>query len=163
MSKGVVLTCWNLLYVGFFNGVTMAEPTKKKRRIRPAPETVRQKAEKGASKTEKPRRVRKAARTAASPLVWLGRLIKRILRPFRFLLRPFKTRPMRWLGRVLNKVLLIQYFRNSWKELKQVTWPDRKQTTQLTLAVFAFAIVFGIFITIVDLGLDRLFKKILLK
>lgn len=141
----------------------MAEPAKKKRRIRPAPETVRQKAEKNVGKPEKPKRVRSAAKTAVSPVVWIGRFIGRLLRPFRFLLRPFKTRPMRWLGRVLGKILLIQYFKNSWKELKQVTWPSRKQTTQLTVAVFAFAIVFGIFITIIDYGLDKVFKRILLK
>jgi preprotein translocase SecE subunit len=144
-------------------GNMAAEPAKKKRRIRPAPETVRQKAEKEVNKPEKPKRVRKAARAAASPLVLVGRFIGRLLRPFRFLLRPFKTRPMRFIGRILSKILLIQYFRNSWKELKQVTWPNRKETTQLSIAVFAFAIVFGIFISVVDYGLDKVFKRILLK
>ncbi|HSX44242.1 MAG TPA: preprotein translocase subunit SecE [Candidatus Saccharimonadales bacterium] len=139
------------------------ESTKKKRRIRQAPETVRQKAEKSTNKPEKPKRVRKAAKKATSPLVWVAHMIGKLLRPFRFLLWPFKTRPLRFIGRILAKILLIQYFKNSWKELKQVTWPDRKQTTQLTIAVFAFAIVFGIFITLVDYGLDKVFKRILLK
>lgn len=83
--------------------------------------------------------------------------------PFSFLLIPFKNRPMRFIGRILATVLLINYFRQSWKELRQVTWPDRKQTTQLTLAVFAFAIVFTIVIALVDLGLDKIFRKVFVK
>lgn len=141
----------------------MAEEPKKKRKLRSAP-TVREKAEIAAKKpAEKPKRVRKAARKTVSPVVWLWRGICRLLRPFRFLLWPFKTRPMRWLGRMLSYVLLLRYFRNSWKELKLVTWPDRKQTTQLTIAVFAFAIAFGLAVSITDYGLDKLFKKVLLK
>ncbi len=93
----------------------------------------------------------------------IGRFIARILRPFRFVLRPFKTRPMRFIGRILAKIFLVGYFRNSWKELKQVTWPGRRETTQLTLAVFVFAISFGILIAVVDFGLDKLFKEVLLR
>lgn len=70
--------------------------------------------------------------------------------------------PFRRVGRVL-RFLVPPYFRNSWKELKQVTWPSRKETWQLTFAVFVFAIVFGALITITDYGLDKLFRKVLLK
>lgn len=93
----------------------------------------------------------------------IGNFIKRLLRPFRFVLKPFKTKPLRFIGRWLAKLLLINYFISSWKELKQVSWPNRKQTTQLTFAVFIFSIVFGIMIAIVDYGLDKLFKQVLLK
>jgi len=142
----------------------MAETPKRKRKLRPASATVREKAEIAANKSaEKPKRVRGAVKKTVSPIVWLWRLICRIFRPFRFLLWPFKTRPMRWLGRVLSHVLLLRYFRNSWKELKLVTWPNRKQTTQLTIAVFAFAIAFGLAVAITDYGLDKIFKRILIK
>ena len=67
------------------------------------------------------------------------------------------------MGRVLAVVLLINFVRSSFRELRDVVWPNRRQTTQLTLAVFVFAIVFGIIISVTDYGLDKIFKQILLK
>jgi len=61
------------------------------------------------------------------------------------------------------RFIVPPYFRNSWRELKQVSWPSKKQTWQLTLAVFIFALGFAVFITILDWGLDKVFKRILLK
>lgn len=43
-----------------------------------------------------------------------------------------------------------------------VTWPSRQQTRQLTFAVILFSIVFGILVALVDFGLDKLFKKVIL-
>ncbi|MDB5164126.1 MAG: Protein translocase subunit SecE [Candidatus Saccharibacteria bacterium] len=74
-----------------------------------------------------------------------------------FLLVPFK-----FIGKI-GRFIIPPYFRNSWKELKEVTWPSRKETRQLTLAVFVFAIIFGALITITDYGLDKVFRKVLLK
>lgn len=68
---------------------------------------------------------------------------------FRFL------RPFRW--------LVPRYFVNSWREVRQVTWPNRRETWRLTLAVFIFAIVFGALVAGVDKVLDLLFKKVILK
>ncbi len=93
----------------------------------------------------------------------IERGLRKIFRPFRFVLRPFKTRPMRFIGRILGKIFLVNYFRSSWQEIKLVTWPGRRETTQLTIAVFVFAITFGVFIAVVDFGLDKLFKQVLLK
>lgn len=137
------------------------EPAKKKRQLK-KPETVRERAEK-ANVERKPRRIKRAGSTAAKPFKALGRFIAKIVRPFRFLLWPFKTRPARFIGRILKKVLLLNYFRESWRELKLVTWPNAKQTTKLTIAVFAFAIFFSIFVGVIDYGLDRLFNQVVLK
>jgi preprotein translocase SecE subunit len=93
----------------------------------------------------------------------IGRFIKKIFVPFRFVLKPFKSRPMRFIGKLLNKILLINYFKTSWHELRQVTWPGRKETLQLTFAVFIFAIGFGLMIAVVDYGLSKLFQEVLLK
>lgn len=93
----------------------------------------------------------------------LGRFFKRIFRPFRFVLKPFKTRPARFIGRLLSKILLLNYFKTSWHELRHVTWPGRKETLQLTFAVFAFAIGFGLLIAVVDYGLSKLFQEVLLR
>jgi len=68
-------------------------------------------------------------------------------------------------GRFLNKRrhIIPSYFRNSWRELRLVTWPGRRETWKLTFAVFLFAIIFGVVISITDYGLDKLFRKVLLK
>lgn len=59
--------------------------------------------------------------------------------------------------------LVPKYFINSWKEVRRVSWPNRKETWRLTLAVMIFAIVFGSLVAGVDKGLDELFKKVILK
>ncbi len=132
-------------------------------RIRKPAESIRTKAEKAAKANKKPRVLRKTASQAAVPFRKLWGVIKKIARPFRFLLWPFKTRPVRFIGRVLAALLFLRYFRNAWKELRLVTWPGRRETWQLTFAVFIFAVVFGLLVTVTDYGLDKLFKKVLLK
>lgn len=92
----------------------------------------------------------------------VGQWLKRIFRPFRFILRPFKTRPLRFIGRLLKKILFVDYFVASWRELKKVTWPGRKETIQLTLAVFIFAFGFGLLIAVVDFGLSKIFQEVFL-
>lgn len=69
-------------------------------------------------------------------------------------------------GRVLRKVLgfvIPRYFINSWREVRQVTWPNRRETWRLTLAVFIFAVVFGSLVAGVDKVIDEIFKKLILK
>jgi preprotein translocase SecE subunit len=70
--------------------------------------------------------------------------------------------PFKVLGRGLAK-LTPKYLVNSWRELRQVHWPNRRETWRLTLAVFVFAVVFGAMVAGVDKGLDELFKKVVLK
>lgn len=59
--------------------------------------------------------------------------------------------------------LMPRYFINSWREVKQVTWPTRSETWRLTGAVLIFAIVFGSLVAGVDKVLDEVFKKVILK
>ncbi len=68
-------------------------------------------------------------------------------------------------GRLLRplRFLVPTYFINAWREVRQVTWPSRRETWRLTLAVFIFAIVFGSLVAGVDKGLDEIFKKVILK
>ena len=79
-----------------------------------------------------------------------GRLLAVIFRPLKPLLRPLR-------------LLVPTYFINSWREVRQVSWPNRRETWRLTLAVFIFAIIFGAIVAAVDKGLDELFKKVILK
>jgi preprotein translocase SecE subunit len=71
----------------------------------------------------------------------------------------FMLKPVRFIGRILG----LKYLRDSFKELRTVTWPTFKESTRLTGAVLIFSIVFGLFVAVVDFGLDKLFKQILLK
>lgn len=120
------------------------QAARKKRRLRPVTsETVRERAAKAqiaAGEPAKPRKVRG--------------VFGKILTPFRVI-----GRGLGWIG----KFIIPSYFRNSWRELRLVTWPNRKQSQQLTLAVIIFAIIFGVLVAGVDYGLDKLFKQVLLK
>jgi preprotein translocase SecE subunit len=66
-------------------------------------------------------------------------------------------------GRFLNKrrSIIPKYFKEAWLEMRQVQWPNRKETIRLSTAVLLFALIFGIIITVVDYGLDKLFKQLL--
>ena len=71
----------------------------------------------------------------------------------------FIAKPFKFVGHYI----IPPYFRNSWRELKLVTWPTRKQTRQLTLAVIMFSIVLGTFVALLDLGFGKLFKEVIIK
>ncbi len=47
------------------------------------------------------------------------------------------------------------FARGSIRELRQVVWPSRKETTQVTLVVVALVIVVALFLWVVDLGLQK--------
>ena len=127
------------------------ESAKPKHRMVKKAETVRELAEKKTKGTEpkEPGIVRLTLRYIASPFRWVGRLLAKIGHK-----QPF---------RLIGHILWPKYFRNSWKELRQVTWPTRRESTQLTGAVIIFATVFGLLIAVVDYGLDKIFKQVLLK
>lgn len=48
----------------------------------------------------------------------------------------------------------IAYARDSWRETQKVVWPKRKETTQMTLLVFAMSVVMAIFLWLVDKTLE---------
>lgn len=130
----------------------MAEDAAKpKNRIVKKAETVREIAEKSSQNSvqKEPGVIRLTLRYIGTPFRWVGRGLAKIghKQPFKF----------------IGHVLWPAYFRNSWKELRQVTWPNRRESTQLTTAVIIFATIFGVMIALVDYGLDKLFKQVLLK
>jgi preprotein translocase SecE subunit len=131
------------------------QPTK--RRVK-NPETFRERAVK--ANTEKPKRIIAIndGRKKYSSVVFgpIGKALNQFINlpGVKVLKRP---------GRILGKILFPVYFRNSWKELKLVTWPGWKLSRRLTYAVLVFAIVFGTVIATVDWGLSKVFRHILLK
>ncbi len=49
---------------------------------------------------------------------------------------------------------LIGFGRDSWREVKKVVWPTRKETLQTTAFVFAFSIVMALFLWLTDKTLE---------
>jgi preprotein translocase subunit SecE len=45
-------------------------------------------------------------------------------------------------------------FRDSWRELKKVVWPSRKEAVQLTLYVFGFVVIMALMLWITDKVLE---------
>jgi preprotein translocase SecE subunit len=56
-----------------------------------------------------------------------------------------------------------KYVRGSWNELRQVRWPDRRATWEMTLAVIGFTLFFAVIILLLDSLFQTLFKDLLLK
>ena len=120
------------------------------------PETFRERAVKASEQNQQPdrrSRLRSVAVRPAQPVAAAARRVgqNKVVRTV--------GKPVGFLGRLL----FPKYFRNSYRELRQVAWPDRHESRQLTFAVLAFAIVFGILVAVVDFGLDKLFRGVLLK
>ncbi|AVO49655.1 preprotein translocase subunit SecE [Melaminivora suipulveris] len=49
---------------------------------------------------------------------------------------------------------LIGFARDSWREMKKVVWPTRKETLQMTGYVFAFVVVMALFLWLTDKTLE---------
>lgn len=133
-----------------------ANGDRKKPRIRKSAPTVREMAEKAQTQVQKPKKQLRIAvgRTAKRQFSRISGSDNKVARIVRKIFRPV-LRLLGW--------LVPRYFINSWHELKQVTWPGRRETWRLTGAVFVFAIVFGLMITGVDKVIDKIFKELVIK
>jgi preprotein translocase SecE subunit len=127
---------------------------EKKPRIRKI-ESVRERNEKATLKAES-----NASKVKKQPVRKTARAVGR---PFKFVTKPFKIRPVRFVFKWIGLILVPRYFRNAYKELRQVTWPSRRETWKLSFAVLIFAIIFGFLVTITDYGLDKVIKRIVLR
>ena len=130
---------------------------KKQPRVRKV-ETVRERNANVAQKAEA-----KAGKVKKRPVRRVAKAVARPLKPLKVVAKPFKIRPVRFVGRWVGRILLPRYFRNAYKELRQVTWPSRRETWKLTFAVLIFATVFGFLVAITDLGLDKIIRRIVLR
>lgn len=127
---------------------------KAKRRVRTV-ETVRQQQAKRrqVQANAKPSRRRTVGRWFGTPFRWVGSWK---------IWRSKALKPVRFIAKLIGYILFVPYLKNSFGELKQVTWPDWKQSWRLTWAVLVFSIFFGVIVAVVDFGLDKLFKKLIL-
>jgi preprotein translocase SecE subunit len=127
----------------------------KKKRVLKKTETVREKATKKEVE-QKPRRLHKVTGAAKRPLGAARRMGAKEYHPIKL--------PDNKVGRFMtaSRKVTPRYFRDAWAEVKQVSWPNRRETAKMTLAVFTFAIIFSLLIGVVDFGLDKLFRELLL-
>ncbi len=51
-----------------------------------------------------------------------------------------------------------QFVKESWSELKKVSWPNRTQVRNLTVLVFVVSFVVGLYITVADTFFDYLIR-----
>jgi preprotein translocase subunit SecE len=56
-----------------------------------------------------------------------------------------------------------KYFRESYDELRKVSWPSRKQTVQDTLVVIGVSLGVAVFLGALDIGLSAALNKLLTK
>ena len=53
-----------------------------------------------------------------------------------------------------------RFFKNMWHELKKVTWPNGKDVLNYSLVVFAFMVIMGVIIGLIDFGSGALIDLI---
>lgn len=137
-----------------------SQPSKPVKRRVKNPETFREKSLKASVDSGKPSLAGKITAVLGKIVKPLINLVENVfhklnrVQPFRFIFK---------LLRLVGLVIAPPYIRSSLVELKQVSWPTRLISRQLTSAVLIFAVVFGIVVAIVDYGLDKIFRNILLK
>lgn len=122
---------------------------KPKRRIKAAAPSVREAAEQHQARALKPSRKETVGRAVAKPFKYVGWQLAKVGR-----LKPFH---------ILGLILWPRYFRNAFRELQKVTWPDRRTTFRLSVAVLIFSIIFGLTVAGLDWGLDKIFRKVILQ
>lgn len=127
---------------------------KKNDKVKKAKTTLRERNLKAAENKDRPKRIRKAAENAVKPVGKARRALKT-----EFHIIPQKENPGFF---TKSRKATPSYFTKSLSELQYVTWPGRKETWKLVFAVFVFAIIMGVFIAILDFGLEKLFREVIL-
>jgi len=117
--------------------------------------TVRERTQSSAK--EKPRRLKKASSKISAPFRRARKFGAKEYHPVKL--------PDNKAGRILGKRgrLVPKYFRESWTEIKLVTWPNRRETYRLTIAVLIFSVIFSTIVALLDYGLDKIFRGLIVK
>jgi preprotein translocase SecE subunit len=116
-------------------------------------ESVRERADKHLAKSSKSPSSRKTLKSTRG----LKKVLAREFHPIKL--------PNNKLGNTLTKrrSATPSYFVNSLRELKLVDWPSRRQALSLSMAVIVFSVTIAIFVQLLDYGLGKLFKEVILK
>ena len=70
-----------------------------------------------------------------------------------------EKKPMGKFGKVITAP--FRYVHESWLEIRQVRWPNRKATWKLVGAIFVYAAFFIVFIMLLDALFNFIFSKII--
>ncbi|MEN9619596.1 MAG: hypothetical protein RL406_1833 [Pseudomonadota bacterium] len=57
---------------------------------------------------------------------------------------------------------LMAFGNDAWREVNKVVWPTRKESTQMTLYVFAFVVIMALFLWLTDKTLEWVFYDLIL-
>lgn len=69
------------------------------------------------------------------------------------------TAPFRWIAKPF--IALGRYIHDSWLEIRQVRWPNRKATWKLVGAIFVYSAFFIILVAVLDALFNFIFSKII--
>ena len=102
--------------------------------------------------SKEPKMSKYAAKVAGVRTVKKGKkpapkFVQILAKPFKFIANPF--------------VALSKYLMDSWRELKLVRWPTRKETWKMTGAVIAFSVGFATLILLLDGLFNWIFKTLI--
>ena len=56
----------------------------------------------------------------------------------------------------------VGFSRDSYREVKKVVWPTRKETVQMTMYVFGFVVIMALFLWLTDQALQWIFYDLIL-
>ena len=126
-----------------------ADPTKPKTQTKPAKAKVKQQAKlaQAQAKATKAKIRAKTKAAKAKAKATKSATPEKPLKQVFILARPF--------------VALGRYLRDSWRELRQVRWPNRKATWKMTLAVLVYCAIFIVFIMLLDALFTFIFDLLL--
>ena len=54
----------------------------------------------------------------------------------------------------------VEFFEESWQELKKVHWPSRKETYAATAVVIIVVVLVSVYLAVVDLALTKVIQAI---
>lgn len=94
-----------------------------------------------------PKTAEKAPKSNLKTKKPLPKGIKIIQKPFAFIGKPLVT--------------LARYIKASWREIRQVRWPNRKTTWKMVFAVLMYTILFAAIIMILDAIFTLIFNNLL--
>ena len=125
-----------------------ADPTKPKTQTKPSKDQTKPTETKTKAQTKQQAKLAKTkAKAAKAKIKTKANTPEKPLKQVFILARPF--------------VALGRYLRNSWRELRQVRWPNRKATWKMTLAVLVYCAIFIVFIMLLDALFTFIFDLLL--
>ena len=72
-----------------------------------------------------------------------------------------KVKAQKKAEKAAEKEKKVGYFRGAFREIRQVRWPNRKETWKMTLSVIVYVVLLAVIIMLLDALLQLIFTKIL--